>query len=136
MNHLASFAIAGTLSVFLSACASQTGLSQPVAEKGEGGGRFMQVIVNKTKELVFQADTLDNATCKQRAQNTVYNSEASIRCSSQSAASQLPYKVQGRESVNSPTISLHFRTEELCKRGTNTLLNVAGANSVTKPCTR
>jgi hypothetical protein len=136
MSPLVSIAVTGALSVFLGACASQTGRSQPIAEKGEGGGRFMQVVVNKTKEVAFQADTADNATCKQRAQNTVYNSEASIRCSSQSAASQLPYKVLGRESVNSPTISLHFRTEELCKRGTNTLHNVAGANSITKPCTR
>jgi hypothetical protein len=136
MNRLISFVVAGAISVFLSACASQAGRSQSVAEKGEGGGRFMQVVVNKTNEVVFQADTLDNATCKQRAQTTAYNSEASIRCSGQSAASQLPYKVQGRESVNAPVISLHFRTEELCKRGTNTLLNVAGANSLIKPCTR
>jgi hypothetical protein len=136
MNRTISFTVVGVASVFLSACASQAGRSQSVAEKGEGGGRFMQVVANKTKEVVFQADTPDNATCKRSAQSTIYNSEASIRCSTQSASSQLPHKAQGREDVNSPLISLHFRSEELCKRGINTLLNVAGASGVTKPCAR
>ncbi len=118
----------------VSACASAP--KKPTPEPGLGTGRFLQIVKLDDEQIMAQFDLTDNTACKQTARDTRYNSAIYYRCSSSTAAVQLPFKAQIRTDVNAAVMNLHARTAALCDRGTSSMLGSSGNNSVTRPCSR